>query len=772
MGLLGSVNRSDVVSAYHELLGREPESEAAIQGYFGCKDVAHMRHIITQSAEYRQRAGLPHLVRHVGLAAPLPPLPAKVARVGFVGNCQVNGLVALVNAMQNQVEAVGFEVTEANMVALHKQSSADVHWHLLDVIWAHPNEQFAKWLLKQPIQFQARVRPLPTIDTLGFHPDCAYVWKNGVAVDSPIGPYHSALVLWAHRQGFDVQRTLALFRPEVFAHLGYFDYQAAGINHLVNKGRDCAMPMATWLAKWQAGGVWMHTINHPRMHVLADVALHCLGLLGAVGAPGASAVVSDDLARSACWPVYPAVAQALGLKEAGGYHFKCPHRPAAVVPKSEKQKGLFSKASPDTAEPAEVKDTVRYLGLQVFVQQSLAGYANAEPGILVCDRLDSDAFQTLAAALPQWLGRAATAPLVGNPYSGLPDYQFWRRAVEQVEPAQVDPVVSARFRIAPHHKVATAGSCFAQHVARALVANGFNYFVTEAGHHVPAQDRQARNYGVFTARFGNVYTARQLRQLQDMALGRVPQPDNLVWQREDGRWVDGLRPYIEPGGFASVQDATDSRHDMLACSSDMFQGCDVLVFTLGLTEGWQRMADGVVVPIAPGVVAAGAPMHDYGFINFTVDEVLADMRAFLWTLKSVNRKVRVVLTVSPVPLMATFEDRSVVASTVHSKSVLRTVAGMLEAEFDWVGYFASYEVITAGPNASRYFGPDRRSVTEEGVAHVMRLFIQHCAQLPHGAEATPPVAPTHAAIQGDVDRATQAVGCVVCDEEHLDPASR
>ncbi len=744
------VSRSDVVSAYQELLGRDPESDEAIQGYLACADVAHVHQIITQSPEYRLKAGLPPVARQVPLAAVLPPLPLRVERVGFVGNCQVNGLAALFNAMQSQVQAVAFEITEANLAALRKQASADAPWHGLDVIWAHPNDQLAAWLRQQPAAFQARVRPLPTIDTLGFHPDCAYVWHNGRVADSPIGPYHSALVLWAHGQGYGLQRTLALFRPEVFAHLGYLDYHAAGINHLVNKGRDCAMPMATWLAKWQAAGVWMHTINHPRLGVLADVALHCLGLLGIQGVADAATVVPDELAHSACWPVYPAVADALGLVGQGGYHFKCTRAP-----------GLHGKP-------------VSYLALEEFVAQSLALYARCAAGTLVCDRLEANAFRTLAAALPQWLGQpTAAVPALGNPYSGLPDHQFWRRAVERVAPAEVDPVVSARFGIAPQHKVATAGSCFAQHVARALVAKGFNYFVTEAGQHLLADQRQARNYGVFSARFGNVYTARQLRQLQDMALGRVPQPDNLVWQREDGRWVDGLRPYIEPDGFASVDDAVDSRHEMLASTSDMLQGCDVLVFTLGLTEGWHRLSDGVVVPIAPGVATPLAPMQDFGFVNFTVDEVLADMRAFLWTLKSVNRKVRVVLTVSPVPLMATYENRSVVASTVYSKSVLRTVAGMLEAEFDWVAYFASYEVITAGPNASHYFGPDRRSVTEEGVAHVMRLFMQHFAKLPDAASAhQPPHVPAATGIQGEVDRATQAVGCVVCDEEHLDTGGR
>jgi hypothetical protein len=365
------------------------------------------------------------------------------------------------------------------------------------------------------------------------------------------------------------------------------------------------------------------------------------------------------------------------------------------------------------------------------------------------------------------LGHASLLAGAANPYRGLPDYQFWRRSVEQVAASDLDPVLAAPFRISPTDKVATVGSCFAQHIARTLVAHGFHYLVTEHDAHLPPEAQLARNYGVFSARFGNVYTARQLRQLLEMALGDAPSPQGLVWPRGDGRWVDGLRPYIEPEGFDDEAQALASRQQMLACTSDMFQGCDVLVFTLGLTEAWHRPADGVVLPLAPGVASPSAPMGEFAFVNFSHEQVLADMRAFLWLLKSVNAKVRVVLTVSPVPLVATYEPRSVMASTAYSKAVLRSVAQELVNEFDWVAYFASYEVITAAPNAGRYFASDWREVLPEGVAHVMGLFMKHWAL---GGDAVQGGAcvQTSAPQRSDLDQATQSVSAVICDEKKLD----
>lgn len=675
--------------------------------------------------------------------------PVRDQRIAFVGNCQVNMLAALCNAMQDDVQASGWEMTDLFFSKLKKTRFDDEMWANVQSIWAHPSEHWQAWLLQQPEHFKARVRALPTIDTLGFHPDCAYVHVLGKAVDSPIGAYHSVLVFWGYLQGLSVKATRDLFKEQVFRHLGFFDLHAAGVNHLVNKGRQCSMPVHLWLADWQKAGVWMHTINHPKPQVLADVALHCLAQLGIAGVADARDVVDDELARSPCWPVYPEVAQALGLRTPGSYAFKGAHR------------------------PDDHGKSVHYMGLDAFIQASFALYARYAPGDLQCDRLQAQAFKSLPDFLAQRAaqtvaaGVAGAAVAAGNPYLNLPDAQFWRRSVERMSASALDPVLAAPFRILPADKVATAGSCFAQHIARTLVAHGFHYLVTERADDLPPEAQQARHYGMFSARFGNVYTARQLRQLLEMALGDAPSPQGLVWPRGDGRWLDGLRPYIEPDGFDDEVQALASRQQMLACTSDMFQGCDVLVFTLGLTEAWHRPADGVVVPLAPGVVSPSAPMDEFAFVNFSHEQVLADMRAFLWLLKSVNPKVRVVLTVSPVPLVATYEPRSVIASTAYSKAVLRSVAGELEKEFDWLAYFASYEVITSAPNAGRYFAPDWREVLPEGVAHVMGLFMKHFA-LGGAAGQEAELAPASASLRADLDQATQSVSAVICDEKKLD----
>jgi hypothetical protein len=188
---------------------------------------------------------------------------------------------------------------------------------------------------------------------------------------------------------------------------------------------------------------------------------------------------------------------------------------------------------------------------------------------------------------------------MSNPYKGLDDFCFWSRAMLNPAPGQIDPVVESRV-ISPEQKVATMGSCFAQHLAKHIQSLGLNYYVAEtAPSGMDEKEARRRNYGVFSARYGNVYTARQATQLFDRAFG-VFSPVDDVWEKEGG-YVDAFRPQIEPEVFATADEVRESAKAHLQHVRDVFTQCDWLVFTLGLTEGWRSKQDGAVYPLAPGV---------------------------------------------------------------------------------------------------------------------------------------------------------------------------
>ena len=354
--------------------------------------------------------------------------------------------------------------------------------------------------------------------------------------------------------------------------------------------------------------------------------------------------------------------------------------------------------------------------------------------------------------------------MTSTPYSDLPDHCFWRRS-HSGAPGSVDPVVKAAFRISPADRLASAGSCFAQNIAGHLVRAGLRYFITETAHPLAAKHADGFNYGTFSARYGNIYTAAQLRQLIDRAFGDFT-PFDDIWTGNDGHYYDPFRPLIQPGGFASRAEYDADRLQHFAAVRRLVKQANVFIVTLGLTEAWRARSDGAVYPICPGAAAGTYDPEEHEFVNFTVNDTVRDLSQFIRGARRRNPGLKFIFTVSPVPLIATAVDRSVIESTVYSKSVLRVAAEMMTKKFEDVAYFPSYEIIT-GPGArGRYFGEDCREVRPEGVQHVMRLFLKHYA----GIEALPNPsaerAPKPADATIDYEALTRDIE-ILCDEEIL-----
>lgn len=302
---------------------------------------------------------------------------------------------------------------------------------------------------------------------------------------------------------------------------------------------------------------------------------------------------------------------------------------------------------------------------------------------------------------------------MANPYTNKGPDQFWRTAVVEVPCAEMTPTPAKRFAIPEGAIVSTAGSCFAQHVANFL---GEHQEVT----FLEAEPRQA-GQPRFSAAYGNIYTVRHLRQLIQEAFGTRPFAAE-VWCREDGRYVDSQRPFVFPDGFGVADEVRKCRRQHLQAVRRVFVESSVFVFTMGLTEAWVSTRDDTVYPVAPGVVCPTFDSQHCQFHNFSYAEIVDDFGEFLQRLHTVNPAARVILTVSPVPLTATYTDEHVLVATTHSKATLRAACGALEASHDNVFYFPSFEIISGHYNRGAYYESNLRSVTGQGVRHVMRVF--------------------------------------------------
>ena len=317
-----------------------------------------------------------------------------------------------------------------------------------------------------------------------------------------------------------------------------------------------------------------------------------------------------------------------------------------------------------------------------------------------------------------------------NPYSELPSSAFWKTGVTQENPYAINNIYKKKFDIKPNTQIATAGSCFGQHVGNHLRRNGYQVIDEEiAPPGLPDELHQKYGFSLYSARYGNIYTVRQLLQLAQEVAGER-KPENYIWKK-NGKYFDALRPAVEPEGLDSEQEVIDHRDFHIEKVKDVFTKMDLFIFTLGLTEMWVHKESGTVYPTAPGTICGEFDEDIYEFKNAQFLEIIHDFKTFQETVKKIRsyKPFQILLTVSPVPLTATASGKHVLVSTSFSKSILRAVAGQLSTNQRHIDYFPSFEIVNNPRLHSKTFEDNLRSVRDETVQMVMNHFFKEHKKL-------------------------------------------
>jgi hypothetical protein len=375
------------------------------------------------------------------------------------------------------------------------------------------------------------------------------------------------------------------------------------------------------------------------------------------------------------------------------------------------------------------------------------------------------------------------------PYSGMESYRSWQ------SPDRTGHLLSQPMRpgiISKADVIASAGSCFAQNIARYLSSRSFNYNICEAAPlFFDKEQAYDWGYGQFSCRFGNIYTVLQLEQLLERALGRRQVADQF-WESEDGKWFDLLRPRINRYGFESREIAEIDTREHLNSVLEMFRTSTVFVFTYGLVEYWYDEKDGTVFPTAPGCGYGrfDASRHKAGLMSVT--DIVRSTKAVMEMIRDINPDLKVIVTVSPVPLLATHRNMNIVQASVHSKSLLRVAVEECLPLFEQLYYFPSYEIVTqycsepiwdeTGRNPSNsslevVFKNFEYCFVAEGDSSVGKepASLASKGPVPAATASDFASAPTHVAVPAQAakaaaptaDSAPRRASEIVCDEEEI-----
>lgn len=287
----------------------------------------------------------------------------------------------------------------------------------------------------------------------------------------------------------------------------------------------------------------------------------------------------------------------------------------------------------------------------------------------------------------------------------LEDYQLYPPpSMVTADHLRIDGVRS--LQISRETPIGSMGSCFARRIKEWLEIHGFNYQI--------ADTKNALEHG--SADWERVYNTPCVLQEITRLLTGAELP---IFELNDGRYLD---PWRKKKVFEDRNQAQESIAEYVRSGSEVLKKMDVFVITLGLSEVWFDNESGLAFSEFPQFPDIFDPSNlRLEFVNSASS--LRHLEDTVRLLKTANSGLQIILTVSPVPLRATFFNRSVLVANSLSKSALLEAAIELSVSHADVHYFPSYEIaLSLGQNPS--FQWDGRHVTHDTVNLIMEKFEQ------------------------------------------------
>ena len=293
-----------------------------------------------------------------------------------------------------------------------------------------------------------------------------------------------------------------------------------------------------------------------------------------------------------------------------------------------------------------------------------------------------------------------------------PNAIFWPNPTHPVHPGSLFetlPFIDKVNILDKSTPVGSAGSCFASEIALYFQKNHYNYIVEEESHDDGDMPRSS-------ARWGILFNTPSFLQLVEKAFGVRKMPSLVEFNDANGRWQD---PFRENVIFPSIEALENDRKKHLEACRRVFERCKVFILTLGLNECWEYIPDGCVASRFPKSRQHAALFRHK---TLTVSDNLMYLESFLHILRDQNPGIQLIVSVSPIPCLATGRSKNthVVTANEHSKATLRIVAEEFTSNNTGVYYFPSYEMVTRC--IENPWDKDQRHVTGDAIERVMELF--------------------------------------------------
>lgn len=281
----------------------------------------------------------------------------------------------------------------------------------------------------------------------------------------------------------------------------------------------------------------------------------------------------------------------------------------------------------------------------------------------------------------------AIETIKSNPNSRWPQRADFNRLSPMAK-----PVFSTDFTLPAGGKIFTIGSCFARNVEGALRRCGFD---------LPALDVLARDdeFAAIGSQVMNNYGVPSIYNELRWAFEDEIDEDTCFYQSRNG-WIDlHTINRLRDNDLETLRTRRRALRDSYRSIAD----CDAVIITLGLSEVWFDTQSGLYLNMPPRRSVLREAPDRFELHTLSYGETIQYLRDAIDLIHKHGRTgIQVIVTVSPVPLNATYRDMDVMLANTYSKSVLRAAAEEITHLNDFVHYFPSYESITLSERSVAY----------------------------------------------------------------------
>ena len=288
-----------------------------------------------------------------------------------------------------------------------------------------------------------------------------------------------------------------------------------------------------------------------------------------------------------------------------------------------------------------------------------------------------------------------------------------------------------KFKIPKNSKIFAIGSCFAREIEKAMFSLGMDVVSYKTIHeHESDKFKYITNKYTPTSILHDLKLATEGFTQSDIDSGVVKiSPKNA----RCANYQFGGGNALDTGSHEEVA----SSYERLLTNMSLIKQCELVVITLGLVESWYDKVKKTYLNISPHKSTVKNNPDRYELHVLSYDQIISCLNEIYSTLKD-NAEVEqnILITVSPVPLHATYRGQDVLQANCYSKSVLRAAVEEFVSSNPTVAYFPSYEMVTLTSPDKVWKGADYRHVSPNMVAKIMDASINNYLDTTIPAKAT------------------------------------